>query len=154
MNSSEYLRQTKELVTSIQTRFLELGGRLFNIREKGLWKDFYDSYSDFLQDIDVTESQASIFSTIHEVFKLKGGFKDETLSKIGYSKLYSVIPLIEKNGIDLALSKALTLPRDEIQDEIRLMKHGEHKCVLEAERFAFCQTCHKLKRVGNEEKTI
>ena len=119
MNPSEYLRQTKELVTSIQTRFLELGARLFKIHEEKLWKGEYDSYPEFLESARISESQASIFANIHKYYVLEGGVKEERLAQIGYSSLHAALPLIERDGIEMAVVKASTLTRQEIVRDVR-----------------------------------
>lgn len=154
VDAREFLRKAGELVTTIETTYLELGARLFTIRETGIWKVQYDSYEDYLEDIKVRPSKATMVTTVHEHYKLKGGFKDETLAKIGYSKLYASVPLIESDGIDLALSKALTLRRKDIEDEVRVLKHGEHTHQLGTDRFGVCNTCGKWIKITNEEKDL
>ena len=142
--NEEYLRQTKELVTSIQTRFLELGARLFKIREEKLWQGSFDSYVDFLDSARISESQASIFANIHKHYVLDGGIDMQRLAQIGYSNLHKAIPLIEREGVEVAVVKAQTLTREEIKDEVREAEHGIHTHVpKDDKRFAFCQ-CGKL----------
>jgi len=144
MNPSEYLRQTAELITSIQTRFLELGARLFKIREEKLWEGSFDSYVDFLDSARISESQASIFANIHKHYVLDGGIDMQRLAQIGYSNLHKAIPLIEREGVEVAVVKAQTLTREEIKDEVREAEHGVHEHTpKDDKRFAFCQ-CGKL----------
>ena len=147
--NEEYLRQTKELVTSIQTRFLELGARLYKIHKEKLWEGSYDSYPEFLESARISESQASIFAKVYEYYVLGGGIKEERLAQAGYSNLYQAIPLIEKEGVASAVVKALTLTRSEINDEVREAKHGIHEHTPKDEKmFSFCQ-CGKLFQVGS-----
>lgn len=149
--NEEYLRQTKELVTSIQTRFLELGARLFKIREERLWEGSFDSYPEFLESARISESQASIFANIHKHYVLEGGIPQERLARIGYSNLHTAMPLIEARGIEEAVVQAQTLPREEIKDNIRGLKFGDKHIHIpkDDKRFAFCQ-CGKLFQ--HEEK--
>ncbi len=42
--AASYVRETIHLVKSIETRFLELGARLYKIRTDELWPDSYGSY--------------------------------------------------------------------------------------------------------------
>lgn len=148
--NEEYLRSTRDLVTAIQTRFLELGARLYKIHEEKLWEGSFDSYTDFLESARISESQASIFANIHKHYVLEGGIEEQRLAQIGYSNLHASLPLIEKEGIESAVVKAQTLTRSEINDEVRESKHGIHEHVPKDEkRFAFCQ-CGKLFQVNLE----
>lgn len=157
MNPSEYLRECVDLVRQIETRFLELGARLFNIREKKLWQGTYDSYAEFLEAARISESQASIFANIHKHYVLEGGVPEERLALIGYSNLHTAMPLIEKEGIESAVVKAQTLTRSEIKDEVREMVHGEHVHTLGEALYSFCTLCNKLVRLEgqmNNEGTL
>lgn len=151
--NEEYLRQTKELVTSIQTRFLELGARLYKIHEEKLWEGSFDSYVDFLDSARISESQASIFANIHKYYVLEGGIPQERLAQIGYSNLHQAMPLIEKDGIEGAVVKAQTLTRSEIRDEVREAEHGEHLHTLGDAKFSFCSVCKRLCRVSELSET-
>jgi hypothetical protein len=119
MNQSEYLRDTIDVVRQIETRFIELGARLFNIRQNRLWQGTYNSYPEFLKAARISEAQASIFANIHKYYVLEGGIKEERLAQIGYSNLHASLPLIEKEGVESAVVKAMTLTRAEIRDEVR-----------------------------------
>jgi hypothetical protein len=145
--TADYVRQTVDLVHQIETRFLELGARLYTIRTKELWRELHESYPEFLLSIGVTQSMASILYSIHKHYIVDGGKSPKTLEGIGYSNLYEAIPLIESDGIDAAVVKASTLTRDEIKDEVREEKHGEHRHVVGKERWGSCEKCGKLVRV-------
>lgn len=147
MNATNYVRETIDLVRQIETRFLELGARLFNIREKRLWEESYDSYSDFLEVAKINPGHASIFEKIHRYYIVEGKKDMKQLAGIGYTNLYEAIPLIEKDGIDKAIVKAETLTRSEIKDEVRDQKHGEHDHILGKERWGMCETCGKFVRI-------
>lgn len=152
MIPTEFLRETVQLVKQIETRFLELGARLYKIREEKLWYGSYDSFNDFLQEIKLTPGNASILSSVHKNYVLDGGIEIENLAGIPYSNLYEAIPLIEKEGVTSAAVKAETLTRSEIKDEVREQKLGVHEhTVKNDERWGICE-CGKFIRV--DEKTI
>lgn len=144
MNGADYLRQTIDLVKQIETRFLELGARLYSIRERKLWADTYDSYSDFLEAAKINPGHASILASIHKHYVVEGKKKQGTLAGIGYSNLYEAIPLIEREGVDSAVVKADTLTRSEIKDEVREVKHGVHEHNVGEERWGSCTKCGKF----------
>ncbi len=146
-NGANFLRETIDLVKQIETRFLELGARLFNIRDKQLWSETYDSYEDFLDTAHISHSNASILASIHRHYVVEGKIPQTKLAGIGYSNLYEAIPLIEKEGIKSAMAKAETLTRAEIKDEVRDKKHGVHHHVLGNERWAACEKCGKFVKI-------
>lgn len=147
MNKTEYLRETIDLTKAIETRFLELGKRLYKIREEKLWLDTYDSYTEFLDAAHINPTHASMLASIHRSYVVEGGKTFAELAKTGFSNLYAAIPLIERDGIDTAVIKAETLTRSEIKDEVREQKHGEHIHEIGEERWGACKICAKFERV-------
>lgn len=150
-NQNEFVRDTIDLVKSIETRFLELGARLFKIREERLWEGTYDTYNDFLQVLHLTPGNASILASVHKNYVLDGGIPAESLSGIPYSNLYEAIPLIEKDGVTGAAVKAETLTRAEIKDEVRDQKFGEHDHIISSdERWGVC-SCGKFIKIHENQ---
>ena len=144
----DYVRETLDLVKSIETRFLELGARLYRIREEQLWVNEYDSFQEFLDTAHINPSMASILTKIHKVYIVDGGKEQATLAGIGYSNLYEAIPLIEKDGIDGAIVKADTLTRSEIIEEKREEKYGEHTHIAKpGELWGVCESCGKFIKI-------
>lgn len=140
MNSTNYLRETIDLTRQIETRFLELAARLYQIKVNEMWNTTYDSYQEFLDAAKISKGNASMLTSIHKAYVVDGGRHHEELSKAGYSNLYEAIPLIEEVGVESAVAKARLLTRQEIKDEVREEKHGE--CV-EHTPITICSTCHK-----------
>lgn len=140
MNNATFLRDTIDLVRSIETRFLELGARLFSIKERKLWEATYDSYEEFLERAKVSPGNASMLAAVHKAYVVDGGISHTKLSQVGYSNLYAAIPLIEKDGTDKAVEKAKLLTRAELKEEVRETKHGE---CAHTETIHICSTCHK-----------
>ncbi len=136
---ANFLRETIDLVRQIETRFLELGARLFQIQTKELWKDSYDTYNEFLETAKISPGNASMLTAVHKAYHLEGGITHAKLSKTGYSNLYAAIPLIEKDGVEKAVEKAQLLTRAELKEEVREHKHGECK---HEEKVTICSTCH------------
>lgn len=147
MTNTEYLRNTVDLVKAIETRFMELGARLYKIRDKELWRGDYDSYSEFLDTAHINPGHASMLSSIHKHFVVDGKIEPAKLAKVGYSVLYEAVPLIEKHGVDKAFVMASTLTRSEIKDEVRDDKHGEHTHKVGTERWGTCDKCGKFVKV-------
>ena len=143
----EFVRETIDLVKSIETRFLELGARLYKIKEEKLWEGTYDSYYEFLDAAHVNPSMATMLTKVHQFYVVEGKRTEEQLKSIGYSNLYQAIPLIERDGVEMAVVKAETLTRSEIIDEVKEKKHGTHRCAVGAERWGACEKCGKFIRI-------
>lgn len=140
LTTKDFCRDTIDLVKSIETRFLELGARLYKIQEERLWEGSYDTFKDFLAEARITPGNASILSSIHRSYIVEGGIKQEELAGVPYSNLYEAIPLIEKEGVTSAAVKAETLTRAEIKDEIYDHKFGSHThTIKDNRRFAVCE---------------
>ena len=137
--NADFLRETIDVVRQLETRFLELGSRIFKIRTEKLWEGTYDSFNEFLDAAHLTPGNASMLATVHEFYVLKGGVSHERLAGAGYSNLYTAIPLIEKDGIDKTVEKARLLTRSELNDEVRESKGTE----CEHELITICSKCHK-----------
>lgn len=153
MNPKEYVKQTIELVSQIETRFLELGARLYTIRTKELWLEgSFDTYYDFLEAANINPSMASRLYSIHKHYVIDGGKSVNSLAGIGYSNLYEAIPLIEARGVDKTVTAASTLSRSEIKDEVREKKHGDHRHTVGKERWAKCGVCDKFIRINDEKE--
>lgn len=140
MNKADYLRDTIDLVKQIETRFLELGARLYTIKEKELWSGQYESFQEFLETARINPAHASIWISIHKSYIIQGGLTQKQLVGAGYTNLYASIPLIEKEGVEKALTIASTLTRSEIQQEVRDITHSD--CTHE-HTITLCATCHK-----------
>lgn len=140
MNKGEYLRETVELVSSIETRFLELGSRLWKIKTDQLWVMRYETYEDFLESARIKPSVASILTRVYDTYVVIGGSTIEKLKGIGYSNLYEAIPLLKENSVETVINMAKTLTRNEIQQETREEMHGDckHEKII-----CICATCKK-----------
>jgi hypothetical protein len=147
MKPTEYVRETIDLVKQIETRFLELGARLYKIREEKLYLDSYSSFQEFLDAAGIHAGNASKLAKIHKVYVIDGGRSSQELAGIGYSNLYEAIPLIERDGFDATVIKAETLTRSEIIDEVKDQTHGVHTHTPKDDiRYAVCE-CGKFIRV-------
>jgi hypothetical protein len=77
---------------------------------------------------------------------IDGGKDTKALEGIGYSNLYEAIPLIEKIGIEKAITTADRLTRSDVKDMVREVKHGRHIHVPGEARFGVCE-CGKFVRI-------
>lgn len=152
MKPADYLRDTIDVVKQIETRFFELGKRLWRINQEKMWQGEYDSFHQFLNEIGVNHGMATMLMKNYQYYILEGKQKPKDLIEVGYSKLYAAIPLIEQDGLSDTLVRTETLSRGEIIDEIKARKYGEHvHQPKDNARYAFCE-CGKLIRVEDAEE--
>ncbi len=138
--SATYLRETIDLVKQIETRFLELGARLYRIQEDQMWQGEYDSYGEYLDATGLKRPFASVLTTIHRVYVVERGVRPVELAEAGYAKLYDAIPLLENNDTAAVVAKAQLLSRGEIKEEVREEKYGDCQ---HRETITICAHCHK-----------
>ncbi len=85
MEPDNYLRSTVDLVGQISSRYLELGARLYKIREEKLYLASYETFYDFLYHADIKPDTCSKLTKVHENFIVKGHVAPEQISNIGYT---------------------------------------------------------------------
>ncbi len=146
LNPANYLRDTIDLTKQIETRFIELAARLYRIKEERLYEGSYEYFNDFLEVAKINPAQASKLISIHRVFIEEGNQTKERLAQIGYSNLYTAIPLVETQGVEMAVVKAETLSRSELTDEIKEKTYGVHEHQIGEDRWGVC-SCGKFIKV-------
>ena len=146
-SNESYLKETISLRHNIEGAFLELGERLNNIRSKAIWRGKYESYEEFLEDIKITPTIASRLVTVYTVYVLEHKVPIKKLSAVGYSLLYTAIPLLKEGNALEVVAKASELSRRDLEDELRDEKHGECNHDGDMEDYKRCVTCGKFCRV-------
>ena len=145
---AQYLEETLALKRSIATGFLILGERFYNIHAQEMWKGEYDSYQDFLSEMDVSEATDSKLRTIYSRFVLEYKLSYEKLSHCPWGSLYLLASRVGDKEQTLALlEKAETLRREDFVQEIRALAVGEHECIA-SKTFQMnkCGVCKRLFR--------
>lgn len=140
MSNANYLRETIDLVKQIETRFLELGARLYKVQQEKLWDGEYDSFMEFIDAAGLKRPFATILTTIHKVYVVEGRVSAPKLAAAGYSKLYDAIPLLEGADTKTVVAKATLLTLSELRDEVRDENHAEckHENIIQ-----ICADCKK-----------
>ena len=147
MKPTEFLRDTVDLVKSIETRYLELAQRLYRIKEEKLYLGTYETFQEFLTTANITFGHASKLMAVHKNYVIEHKVEPQKLAQVGATNLYEAIPFIGTDGVEMAVAKATTLSRSEIVEEKRQSKHGEHThTAKDSKRFAVCE-CGKMFEV-------
>lgn len=110
---------------------------LFKIREEELWKDKFESFNEYLQDIQVSQGMASKLIQTYQYYVLDNGLSQAKLAGIDHEKLYMALRLpgtAEKKFIS-----ARTLSRSELRQETN---DPDDEC-QHPQTFTICASCHK-----------
>jgi len=147
--SLNYCEETISLVHNIEEAFIALGERLYKIRSEQLWQSNWDSYDEYLMELKISQAKASKLVSIYEKFVMEYGIEQEKLSKVSWSTLYTMLPLVtDKKSAKEWVEKGELMKRDDIEDEVREFKRGsvcEHKN-LEDLHIQVCLDCSKRFR--------
>jgi hypothetical protein len=144
-----YIEETLKLKHNIETAFLALGERLYRIQEGCLWRGAYNSYEEFLVDLDISPSQASRLKSIYEVLILQHSFKPSKIAHIGQRRLYAVLPMCTSKSSSAAILEATEgLTSKDVELMVRSEKVGKHQ--HEWITYTMCAVCRETRRVHSQ----
>lgn len=137
MKSLDFCEETISKKHILELAWLELCGRLKEIRDKELYKGRWENFEDFLNDpaMDMDKGTASKMITIHEKMILEYKIKPTVIANAGgWSKVAELLPVISnKEDAEEWLSKAAVLSKADLRKEVQeqksgiLMKNCKHK---------------------------
>ena len=130
--------QCIKLFREARKSLLEAAKLLWQVREEGAFKDKYETFTEYVeQGVGVSRGYASKLLTAYQFYCIEGGVSHEKLAKVDVEKLYQAISLT--GTPDEKLSKALTLTRREIKEELG----DEDGHVCEPVTITWCKICNK-----------
>lgn len=138
-----YCYETKKLVEQIESSFLVLAERLHKIYHQNLWQGEWDSWEEFTSDIKISRATASKLISVFDTYVLEYKMEPAELAAAGWSGLYELLPMVtDKSTAEECVTKATTLRREEIREELREHKHGrcDHSELVEV-HFMQCKHC-------------
>lgn len=130
------LEEVRQMIKIARVSLFRAAASLYRIREENLFSAKFESFNDYLEDIDLDKSQASRLLTAYEHFCVKGGIEPTQLEAINPEKLYLATAL--DGSIKQQLTKAKTLTKQELRAERHEEKHGE--CT---DHVPICAKCHQ-----------
>lgn len=144
-----YCHETINLKRTIQSAFLTLAERLYQIRSSEMWTANWASWADFLEELDVSEATASKLIRVYEVYVLQHAIDEEKLAKLGWDSLYSAIPLLQgsaKKPIEVVEDFSQLRKADQ-REILRENKKGPCEHNWEDIHMRRCTACGKMERV-------
>ena len=115
---------------------------LWKIKSEELWKEKYDSFSEFLaSDCDLSDGQASKLIRVWQFYAVDSGFPQAKITGVDIERLYLATKL--DGDPDKKLATASTLSRQELRQSLSEQIHGE---CMEHEWITFCAKCRTRKQ--------
>ena len=131
-----------------------MGKRLKKIREDRLYEGSYETFAEFLKEMDISEGTASKIIAVQSFYGDKHNINRKKLAEAGWSKLYSLLKLTDEDDsskkVEAIVEKGITLWRSDIEDEIREHVTG---CVNHqwGERIVLRKCIHCSKKIRDDE---
>lgn len=144
-----YCTETIQLKRTIQSAFLTLAERLYNIKRDEMWTTNWGSWQEYLEELDVSEATASKLIKVYEVYVIQYKIDEVKLVKLGWDSLYSAIPLIaesEKKPIEVVEDFSHLRKADQ-REVLREAKKGPCEHNWEEISMRRCSHCGKMERV-------
>lgn len=148
-----YCESTRNLKNKMEVAGLELGKRLWVIKDNGFADNTqYGSFSIFLEDIKLPFETAKVLMRVYQTFCIKYGIPlDDVANAGGYSLLHTTLPMVKSKESALeALEMVKTLSRKHLKQEIqkqRGLKETEECLHQEMVVYHCCKNCAFKKAV-------
>lgn len=145
-NNMNLLQQAAKCFTRARQNLIEGAAHLYAIEAARLWEGKYGSFSDYVeQECQISRSFAAKLIAVHGYYIEKSRLEPLQLVSTDMEKLYLAISL-QGTAEEQAL-RAQTWSRGELQEELRVQKHGEHDHEFTNETFKRCGICGRLQRI-------
>lgn len=116
----KYVETIGILKQNVCGNLIALGGLLHEIREQKVFKEQFETFEEFLGSPEVSMSRAMTFKAMAiYVFLDAHKIKHDEVIDIDPDKIYRVIKIAEKEGIEEWLEKARILSRSDLANEVR-----------------------------------
>lgn len=136
--STTILKETAELFAKARINLYYAAKRLYEIKEKDLWKGAYSSFGEYVEsECQISQSFAAKLIRVHGHYVLEGGVKADQIREVDTEKLYLALRL--PGTPEAQLTRASTWTRSEIKAEIA--SQGGEECSHET-TVTICAHCH------------
>lgn len=154
----EYCEQTIELKKTIELSYLEMAERLYRIKLNRMYLPAYESFGDFLQEIDLSEATASKMINIWVRFVIEYQIAPQLMADAGgWTIVAEILPFaVSKKAAENWLEEAKALrSRAKLRKSLKEaetgidMRHCKHEH-FETITFDKCLNCHETWRTYEE----
>jgi len=144
-----YIRETLQLRSQIEGAFLDLGERLYKIREEKLYVGEFENFEEFLLTAKLSKATASKLITVYETFVLKYNLPTKELAGVGWSALYTVAGHADtKEKAEDLVQRAGLLTRQDLEVSLRNDSSISSGCShLNKRTVEVCNDCGYRKQI-------
>lgn len=145
----DFCNETIKLKKGIESGFIALGERLDRIKNEKLWQGEWDSWYEFLLEMNLSEATASKLINVYNTFVVSFKIPAEKLAKAGWSGLYEIIPICDsrQKAVEM-VEKVSLLKRDDMREELRVAKIGEHEHDWHDLHLRKCSVCQRAEKIN------
>jgi len=153
-----FCEETIELKGSIENKFLELGKRLYDIREENKFMPNYETFEDFCMELKMSPATVSKLVNIYQKFVLTYCLDPQLVANAGgWSVVAEVLPMVtSKTTAKKWLHLANVLSRNDLRKEIKEKTTGiiQYECKHEhTYLIRICKDCGERQRVYEDDET-
>lgn len=152
--TSKFIEDTLSLKKKIEGYFIELGMRLRKIRDEQLYLGRYDSFAEFLFDMDMSEGTASRIIKVYSFYSEKHGISQDKLAQAGWSKLYTLMKMTNdstpKKEVMSLVEKGANLFRGDVEEEVREHEHKDCSHEWVEIHLRACKNCGRREKIYGE----
>lgn len=138
--ADKYLKEIIYVKNDIGLRFIYLGQLLYNVQEQELYKNYADSYAEYvaMPEINMKLSTADNFKRVYKTFVKDWKIDPSTLADVGVSKCVALLERTDINAktADEWLAKALTLSHRDLMIECGADEAREFGGIINIEVFS------------------
>lgn len=149
----DFCEETIDRKHILEVGWIELCGRLKDIRDKKLFEGRWDSFEDFLQDpqMGLDKGTASKMITIHEKFILEYKMNPAQIANAGgWSKVAEILPAVhDKKSAETWLSNAALLSKSDLRKEIKAEQNPDSLSCKHKDNYKVVMCC--CRNCGNKE---
>ena len=142
-----FCQHTIALKENIERTFIELGRRLYKIREEKLYDPYYDSFNLYCDELKLSQATISKLVNIYKKFILEYGFSPNRLMRAGgWAVVAETLPVVHnKKDAEDFLEKAERLTLSDMRREVKEKKLGvdQRTCGHKKDFYVLqvCRTC-------------
>lgn len=148
--------ETMDFKQRIEIDFLQLGERLYRIREGRIYEPFWSDFDEFLMEMKISDSTASRLIGIWHKFVFQFKIATSQIAKAGgWSVVAEIMPACEDKRLAVHwLAKAQNLSVTDLRRELRESKSGidMRDCDHDFYLLRCCRKCHVKESVHDQEK--
>ncbi len=149
--TTKFIQDTLALKKKMEGYYLELGMRLKKIRDEQLYLGQYDSFAEFLFDMDMSEGSASKIIKVYSFYSEKHEISKEKLAQVGWSKLYTLMKMTDdttsKKEVISLVEKGASLFRGDVEEEVREFEHKDCSHNWYEIHLRACKNCGKREQI-------